>query len=212
MRDRSHSSSSMEELVVTPHARQLEAPIEISDDEILEVPARVSRRQWEHLFQSAQRLSDGEGLFKGKDSVEARELAPPGMRCSVNRKLDARMIDAYHKIVDHRPIPNNALHRELFETYMSMSTAEDEPNAPAMKVINNIDGSPPDFEFQYSNQMLYTERVPEPELGQGCGCEGPCDPLSNTCLCVKRQQLYFYNLEGYSGFQYNESVTLPVWS
>ncbi|CAK9785533.1 SET domain-containing protein [Cutaneotrichosporon oleaginosum] len=216
-RRRSRSSASYEEVVVTPYAGHLENPIEISDDEEdVAITARVSRQQWEQLFENAQRHTDGEGLFQGKDSVEASELAPPGMRGRANRKLDARLIDQYHRIVEKHAIPNNALHRELFETYMSISTAEDEPNAPTIKVVNMVDGAPPDFEFQYSNQMLYTDSVPEPELGQGCGCEGPCDPTSTTCSCVKRQQLYFYNLEGYSGFQYNADGTIknpecPIW-
>ncbi|BEJ16925.1 hypothetical protein CspHIS471_0603260 [Cutaneotrichosporon sp. HIS471] len=217
-----HSShtdaSSIDDAVLTPPSRRLTAPMEITDEEVevLEVPARISRREWERLIDSAQRLSDGDGLFKGKESVTARELAPAGMAGKVNRHLDMHMIDQYHKLISKGSFLNPAIHREVFEMYMSMFTAVDEPNAPTIKVVNHIDGVPPNFEFQYSNQMLYTTEVPEPELGQGCGCEGPCDPLSTTCLCVKRQQLYFYNLEGYHGFQYNEDGTVknhecPIW-
>ena len=59
------------------------------------------------------------------------------------------------------------------------------------------------MEFEYSNEMLYGQDVPDPELGLGCGCDGPCDPYSTTCLCVKRQRLYTYDVP-LSGFAYDD--------
>ncbi|BEI86087.1 hypothetical protein CcaverHIS002_0603740 [Cutaneotrichosporon cavernicola] len=210
MHDSHTEASPIDDAVLTPPSHGLAAPMEITDEEVevLEVPARISRREWERLIDSAQRLSDGDGLFKRKESVTARELAPAGMAVKVNRHLDMHIIDQYHKLISKGSFLNPAIHREVFEMYMSMFTAVDEPNAPAIKVVNHIDGVPPNFEFQYSNQMLYSTEVPEPELGQGCGCEGPCDPLSTTCLCVKRQQLYFYNLEG---TVLSKNHECPIW-
>lgn len=100
---------------------------------------------------------------------------------------------------------NPELQCEVYASYIGQATATDEPFAPEIRVVNKVDpiGKPPPFEFVYSNEMLYHEGVPDPELGQGCDCEGPCDPDSTTCSCVKRQELYFYGLQGLKGFAYD---------
>lgn len=190
-----------------PNLRHEDRPEEVEepkDHAVLRGPPRISRTQWRRLMDSAEQSSDTHGLFKGLQSISRSELPPPHMTRRVNRTLNSAMVDRYHNFMSHcGGTPNHELHCALFEMYMSYSVAADEPNAPDIKVVNDIDHRPPKFEFQYSNQMLYTDPVPPPELGRGCGCEGPCDPESTTCLCVKRQTLYFYNT-GLEGFQYEE--------
>ncbi|WWD16398.1 hypothetical protein CI109_100824 [Kwoniella shandongensis] len=133
-----------------------------------------------------------------------------------NRILDTKLIDEWNK---RRPnLTNNpSLHRAVFEAYMAQSTSLDEPQADEIKVVNDVDseGAPPDFEFQYSNDMLYNPDVPDPELSLGCDCDGPCDPKAGDCSCVKRQEAYFYNL-GMEGFAYDEhghikETSVSVW-
>ncbi|WVF66024.1 hypothetical protein IAT40_000762 [Kwoniella sp. CBS 6097] len=141
---------------------------------------------------------------------------PPGREGQANRTLNTRLIDEWNR---RKPtLTNNPpLHRAVFEAYMAQSTSIDEPQADEIRVVNDVDteGAPPDFEFQYSNDMLYNPDVPDPELGRGCDCEGPCDPTAGTCSCVKRQELYFYDL-GMSGFAYDEhghikETSVAVW-
>ncbi|OCF36290.1 hypothetical protein I316_02164 [Kwoniella heveanensis BCC8398] len=142
--------------------------------------------------------------------------APPERAGQANRILNTRLIDEWNR---RKPtLTNNPpLHRAVFEAYMAQSTSIDEPQADEIRVVNDVDaeGAPPDFEFQYSNDMLYNPDVPDPELGRGCDCEGPCDPTAGTCSCVKRQELYFYDL-GMTGFAYNEhghikETSVAVW-
>lgn len=202
-------SASIEEVILTPPSNDLPVvpPLPItyeSDDEPLETAPRISRRRWTRMMIKAEAATGEAGLFKGARSSQRGESPPAGMRGSVERTLDTRMVDKYHRRFDGKNRINWALRCSLFEAFISQSTSVDEPNAPDIKVVNKIDLMPPDWEFQYGNQMLYTPSVPDPELGHGCGCDGPCDPESTTCLCVKRQQLYFYGLEGLSGFQYRE--------
>lgn len=203
-------TTSIEEIILTPPSNvvRVEPRQEItyaSDDEALDTAPRISRRRWARLMRAAELESDVGGMFKGTRSSERGELAPADMRGTVNRILDTRQIDLNHKFFGSgKTTANWALRCAMYEAFISQSTSVDEPNAPPIKVVNKVDGTPPEYEFQYSNQMLYTSRVPDPELGHGCGCDGPCDPESTTCLCVKRQQLYFYGIEGLSGFQYRE--------
>ncbi|WOO80789.1 Histone-lysine N-methyltransferase, H3 lysine-9 specific [Vanrija pseudolonga] len=105
----------------------------------------------------------------------------------------------------------------IIEAMISVATSGDEHGAPEIKVVNAEDavGSPPPTNYEYSNEMLYSEAIPDPELGKGCDCEGVCDPNSQTCSCAARQQLYFYNL-GPTGFQWddNERIKHPdctIW-
>ncbi|KAK8861679.1 hypothetical protein IAR55_002502 [Kwoniella newhampshirensis] len=133
-----------------------------------------------------------------------------------NRILDTKLIDEWNR---RRPnLTNNpSLHRAVFEAYMAQSTSRDEPQADEIKVVNDVDseGAPPDFEFQYSNDMLYNPDVPDPELSLGCSCDGPCDPKLGYCSCVKRQEAYFCNL-GMDGFAYDnqghiKETSVSVW-
>lgn len=73
------------------------------------------------------------------------------------------------------------------------NTADDEPDAPKIEIINEVDNDPtPPWEFHYTNKMWHGEGVPPPDITglTNCSCVGKCDPKSKTCACVKRQQQY----------------------
>ena len=93
---------------------------------------------------------------------------------------------------------------KLFEQAIIENTFEDEPHAPPIRIVNEIDDElTPPFEFHYSNLMWHGEGVPKPDVAnlQGCGCLGPCDPKSKTCSCVARQKQYASDIDG---FMYQE--------
>jgi histone-lysine N-methyltransferase SUV39H len=81
----------------------------------------------------------------------------------------------------------------IFEAAIKESTADNEPDAPAIRIFNEIDDKvTPPWEFHYTNKMWHGEGVPGPDLKtlRGCDCEGHCDPKSKTCLCVQKQSKY----------------------
>jgi histone-lysine N-methyltransferase SUV39H len=81
--------------------------------------------------------------------------------------------------------------RLIFEETILDHTMEDEPFAPPVRVINDIDDeSTPPWEFHYTNHMWHGEGVPAPDMFNlpSCDCHGGCDPKSKTCACLKRQQ------------------------
>ncbi|KAG6841070.1 hypothetical protein C0991_002162 [Blastosporella zonata] len=70
------------------------------------------------------------------------------------------------------------------------NTADDEPEAPLIEIINKVDDDPtPPWEFHYSNKMWLGEGVPLPDMANliHCDCIGRCDPKSKTCACARRQ-------------------------
>lgn len=104
--------------------------------------------------------------------------------------------DLPHTLQDHmnamnpywRAMPMN---RFIFEANIIENTMDDEPDAPPIHVINDIDEeNTPPWEFHYSNHMWHGEGVPGPDLLRlvSCDCEGACDPKSKTCACLKRQR------------------------
>lgn len=136
---------------------------------------------------------------------------PPERRSRAIRHFDTQLIDEWNK-KSPGLTKNPALHRLIFESYIDQCV---DGNEPEIKVFNTVDleSIPPNFEFQYSNNMLYHEDVPEPELGLGCDCEGGCSVTSETCSCLKRQRLYNYGIA--EDFAYEEDGTLkqpvPIW-
>jgi hypothetical protein len=134
--------------------------------------------------------------------VNPADQPPPERRGKALRDFDCAMVDEWNRLAPTMT-RNPDLHRAIFEAYIAQSELE----SGEIKVFNDVDaeGAPPDFEFECSNDMLYHPQVPDPELGLGCGCQGPCDPRSAMCSCLKRQKLYFYNLE-HDGFAYDEWV------
>ena len=106
--------------------------------------------------------------------------------------------DLPHSLQDHinfmssysRSLPGM---RTIFETAIAENTADDEPDAPKIQIINNVDLEPtPPWEFYYTNKMWHGEGVPAPDVSRivSCDCMGRCDPKSKTCACLKRQQEY----------------------
>ncbi|KAH9892737.1 hypothetical protein C8Q73DRAFT_649479 [Cubamyces lactineus] len=97
----------------------------------------------------------------------------------------------------------------IFEAEIRANTADDEPYAPPIHIVNEVDDEPtPPLEFYYSNLMWHGEGVPKPDHDnlEGCDCIGPCDPLSKTCSCVKRQRKYWDGPGG--GFIYDKKGKL----
>jgi hypothetical protein len=145
-------------------------------------------------------------------SIPIVDSAPPPERRSLAiRIFDTKLIDDWNAM-SPKMTNNPALHRLIFESYIDQCVEGDEPE---IKVYNDVDfeSIPPHFEFQYSNKMLYHESVPEPELGLGCDCEGGCSESSTTCSCLKRQQLYNYDVN--NAFAYDKDGHLksgvPIW-
>jgi histone-lysine N-methyltransferase SUV39H len=106
--------------------------------------------------------------------------------------------DLPHTLQDHmnaldpywRSMPMN---RTIFEAAISENTMHDEPDAPPIRILNDIDDEPtPPWEFYYTNEMWHGEGVPGPDIANlpSCDCEGSCDPRSKTCACLKRQQAF----------------------
>ncbi|KAI9507899.1 hypothetical protein F5148DRAFT_980721 [Russula earlei] len=99
--------------------------------------------------------------------------------------------------------------KDMFEAAILENTYEDEPDAPHISIINDVDDLDvtPAWEFYYSNRIWHGDDVPPPDLPnlRGCDCEGYCDPKSQTCSCLKRQQEYSGHL---SGFIYDDKGRL----
>lgn len=101
--------------------------------------------------------------------------------------------------------------KEMFEAAIYENTYEDEPDAPRISIVNDVDGDlevTPAWEFHYSNRIWYSDGVPLPDYTnlRGCDCEGYCDPNSETCSCLKRQEAY--SGEFLSGFIYDDKRRL----
>ncbi|GJE95447.1 SET domain-containing protein [Phanerochaete sordida] len=87
----------------------------------------------------------------------------------------------------------DGLQKKIFVSMISAGTVDDEPTAPDIHIINDVDDElSPAFEFHYTNKMYHGKDVPGPDVYglEGCNCIGRCDPTSTTCPCVKRQMFY----------------------
>ena len=102
--------------------------------------------------------------------------------------------------------------RRIFESSIMTNTTHDEPHAPYIRVINDVDNeATPPFEFYYTNLMWHGENVPPPDHNnlQGCDCIGACDPRSETCACGKRQRKALTEVSGrVEGFIYDDKGRL----
>ncbi|KAI0302568.1 hypothetical protein BC826DRAFT_421283 [Russula brevipes] len=93
--------------------------------------------------------------------------------------------------------------KEMFEALIYENTYEDEPNAPRIAIINDDvrdqEEVTPAWEFYYSNRIWHSDGVPLPDFTnlRGCDCEGYCDPKSQTCSCLKKQQEYTGHIPGF---------------
>jgi histone-lysine N-methyltransferase SUV39H len=108
--------------------------------------------------------------------------------------------------------------RQVFESAIVENTADDEPDAPLIRVENEVDDEPaPPWEFYYTNKLWLGEGIDPPDMTKlvGCDCKGKCDPKSKTCSCLRRQKEY---LKGYydDGFAYDNkgrlrTVGVPIF-
>lgn len=75
-----------------------------------------------------------------------------------------------------------------FKSMISVGAGDDEPDAPEINIINDVDDelSPP-FEFHYTNKMYHGDDVPKPDVDHldHCNCVGTCKP--ERCPCAKKQ-------------------------
>ena len=102
--------------------------------------------------------------------------------------------------------------RHVLQSAILENTADDEPDAPYIEIVNNVDHEPtPPWEFHYSNKMWHTDGVPPPDVTSltSCGCMGKCDPKSKTCACIKRQQQYTSDV--YPDFAYDKNGRLRLF-
>ena len=82
---------------------------------------------------------------------------------------------------------------QTFKSEISVGTSVDEPNAPEIHIINDVDDELcPPFEFHYTNQMYHGDGVPKPDVAhlQHCNCVPYCKP--ETCPCAKRQMQWIW--------------------
>ncbi|KAF8908214.1 hypothetical protein CPB84DRAFT_1870809 [Gymnopilus junonius] len=110
-------------------------------------------------------------------------------KCKYGRDLPHSFQDHINQMSLHtRMMPDM---RVVFEAMIRENTAEDEPDAPAITLENEVDNEPtPLWEFHYTNEMWHGEGVPPPDIKSlvSCNCKGGCNPKSKTCACLKRQK------------------------
>ncbi|KAJ6447593.1 SET domain-containing protein [Mycena vitilis] len=90
--------------------------------------------------------------------------------------------------------------KKVFECVIRQNTADDEPDAPEIELINDVDDEPtPPWNFYYTNKLWLGDEI-EPRTWR-------CDPKSTTCSCLRRQQEY---LTSYfkPGFAYDKKGRL----
>ncbi|KIY50204.1 SET domain-containing protein [Fistulina hepatica ATCC 64428] len=81
--------------------------------------------------------------------------------------------------------------RENFQSYIIASTVNEEPNAPPIRIFNDVDAeATPPWEFHYTNEMFHSPDVPPPVRSKVyCDCEGKCGSNAKSkCACLKRQE------------------------
>jgi histone-lysine N-methyltransferase SUV39H len=125
------------------------------------------------------------------------EFAP---RIFYSRDIPHALQDLMNSV--EAPYRQSIVAKEMFEAVIYENTYEDEPSAPRISIVNDVDGDlevTPAWEFHYSNRIWHSDGVPPPDLAnlRGCDCEGYCDPKSQTCSCLKRQQEYSGHMPGF---------------
>ncbi|KAI0283670.1 hypothetical protein BGY98DRAFT_685213 [Russula aff. rugulosa BPL654] len=125
------------------------------------------------------------------------EFAP---RVFYSRDIPHALQDLMNSV--EAPYRQSNLAKEMFEAVIYENTYEDEPSAPRIAIVNDVDDDlevTPAWEFHYSNRIWHSDGVPPPDLAnlRGCDCEGYCDPNSQTCSCLKRQQEYSGHIPGF---------------
>lgn len=91
----------------------------------------------------------------------------------------------------------------VFKSIIRGNTADKEPHAPEIDIINKVDDEPcPPSEYIYTNDILYGANVRLSDASdlKGCGCYPVCRPDS-SCSCLQKQQEWYD--EDMSGFNYS---------
>ena len=128
--------------------------------------------------------------------------------------------DLKHGLQDHlnyvsEAMRNNEETRHVLESVIIENTSEEEPRAPIIRILNEVDDDPtPPWEFYYTNKMYHDEGVPPPSVKnlKSCGCIGRCVP--ETCACATHQAQHTSEFQ--TGFMYNndrclKQLGLPVF-
>ncbi|KAG6918784.1 hypothetical protein DXG01_011535 [Tephrocybe rancida] len=138
-------------------------------------------------------------------------------RCHFGRDLPHTLQDTINSFTDagrrHRSLAS------IMEATIRENTAEDEPDAPPIEIINEVDDDPtPPWEFHYSNKMWLGDDVPLPDVANlvHCNCVGRCDPKSKTCACAQRQHQWLKDSVPTPDFMYDnkghvKSSVYPVF-
>jgi hypothetical protein len=189
--------------IQTPSSVGSSAPQLVSDDDDDDEPRRwISRRPRSSRNSSAQsQLTLTEPDPADGDSSEESLPYITWATCDwwIERPSIYFSRDIPHQIQDRMNhmdefYRNSDLARTIFQAEIVRNTKEEEPNAPEIRLYNNIDDeATPPWEFHYSNKLYLGEGVPPPDYNKlkGCGCRGRCDPSNKNCLCVQRHQKYF---------------------
>ncbi|KAF9653273.1 SET domain-containing protein [Thelephora ganbajun] len=155
---------------------------------------------------------DSRVLTSTSSGVTINDLIPSSTYCCLSN-LPTGLLDYLNDLPDS--IRKSLVFRQIFESVIAESTAQDEPGAPPIIVINEIDDEPtPPWEFFYSNKLWYHKDVPPPDYNKlvGCDCIGECNPTSTTCVCLRRQKnLWPDGMQSGFGFSYDENGILKNW-
>lgn len=165
-----------------------------------------------HITFAKLTSQDSRALASSSSETSITNLIPSPTYCRLS-DLPSTLLDYVNNIPDS--IRKSLVFRRIFEAAIAENTAEDEPDAPPITVINEIDDEPtPPWEFFYSNKLWYHEDVPPPDYDKlvGCNCVGECDPESETCACLTRQtNLWPDGVQSGFGFSYDEDGMLKNW-
>ncbi len=198
------SSVEPEELPRLRLRRRERVAIRTPSDDDISSQGGISR--FRTRYSRAFEAAGFESLSWKKDQRRvAKEFAP------ITQSADNIPHDLHDRL---NALPPSARHasnlQAIFEAEIAANTAEDEPNAPPIRVINDVDDEPtPPMEFYYSNLMWHSTDVPRPDFDalKGCGCIGACNPLSKTCACVRRQREH---CDGMHAFLYDHKGKLKT--
>lgn len=198
------SSVEPEELSRPRHRLRTRVAVRTASDEEVASQGGISR--FRTRYSRAFEAAGFESLSWKKDRQRvAKEFAP------VTQSADNIPHDLHDRL---NALPPSARHarnlQAIFEAEIAANTAEDEPNAPPIRVVNDEDDEPtPPMEFYYSNLMWHSTNVPKPDFDalKGCGCVGACNPNSRTCACVRRQREHCTEM---AGFLYDQKGRLKT--
>jgi histone-lysine N-methyltransferase SUV39H len=170
-------------------------PILVSPpDESLPETHRVSSLFFSHIPSSQV------GDLSVVQFTPARTMLEFAPRVFYSRDIPHALQDLMNSV--EAPYRQSIVAKEMFEAVIYENTYEDEPSAPRISIVNDVDDDlevTPAWEFHYSNRIWHSDGVPPPDLTnlRGCDCEGYCDPRSQTCSCLKRQQEYSGHIPGF---------------